>query len=437
MPATTGVEAKARTMALALRDAGHEAYLVGGCVRDFLLGRAPGDYDIATSARPEEIAAVFGRGETVGAHFGVMLVDGVEVATFRSDYDYRDGRRPGEVRFETDPREDALRRDFTVNALFLDSETGEILDFVGGREDLERGLIRAVGDPRARFAEDHLRMLRAVRFAARLGFELDAATREAIVELAPRIGVISAERVRDEIERILTEGGARRGFELLDETGLLGEVLPEAAALKGVAQPPEFHPEGDVWTHVMMMLGAMREPTASLALGVLLHDIGKPPTFRVTDRIRFDGHAELGARMARAILERLRFPGAEVDQVESLVLHHMRFRDTPNMRPSTLKRFLRMPRFEEHLELHRLDCVASHGRLGNYEFVRARLAEIPEEELKPPRLVTGDDLIAMGRRPGPDFRTILDEVETAQLEGAIATREEALLFVETRFGAAP
>ncbi|MEZ5352461.1 MAG: CCA tRNA nucleotidyltransferase [Bryobacteraceae bacterium] len=433
-----GVEA--RNIALRLRDAGHGAFLVGGCVRDMLLGRVPGDFDVATSATPDRILALFPRAQPVGAHFGVMLVGEVEVATFRSDHDYRDGRHPDHVHFETDPRQDALRRDFTINALFLDPASGRVLDFVDGRRDLDLGVIRAVGDAASRFAEDHLRMLRAIRFAARLGFSIDEQAAAAIGRLAPRIHAISAERIRDEIARILTEGHARRGFELLDETGLLAEILPEVAAMKGVEQPPEFHPEGDVWIHTRMMLQAMAgegtpPPSLTLALGILLHDVAKPPTFRVADRIRFDGHAELGARMARAILERLRFSNATVDRVEALVAHHMRFKDAPRMRESTLKRFLRMDGFDEHLELHRIDCGASHGNLDNYEFVRAKLAALPVEQLKPPRLLTGDDLIAMGLAPGPAFKQILEDVETAQLEDRIATREDAIRFVEQRFSA--
>lgn len=433
MSGSTSAEQQARRLALGLRAAGHAAYLVGGCVRDLLLGRPPGDFDIATDATPDRILAIFGRGETVGAHFGVVLVDNVEIATFRSDHEYRDGRHPERVSFETDPRQDALRRDFTINSLFLDPATNEILDFTGGRADLERGLIRAVGDPVRRFEEDRLRMLRAVRFAARLGFSADPALLSAIRELAPRIHAISAERIRDEIARILTEGNPRRGFELLDESGLLLQVLPEVSAMKGVAQPPEFHPEGDVWTHTLLMLASMREPTLTLALGVLLHDVAKPPTFRVAERIRSDGHAELGATMARGILARLRFPGAVIGRVEALVANHLRFKDVTAMRESTLKRFLRMDGFDEHLELHRLDCESSHRHLDNYWFVRSKLDELPAEVLKPPRLLGGDDLIAMGLAPGPLFKEILTEVETAQLEGRIATHADAVRLVRERF----
>jgi poly(A) polymerase len=420
-----------------LKAAGHQAYLVGGCVRDLLLGQEPQDYDVATEARPEEVVCLFPEAQLVGAHFGVALVrDGgaeVQVATFRTDHAYSDGRRPEAVEFQTDPRQDVLRRDFTINGLLLDPESGEVLDYVGGRQDLEAGLVRAIGDPEARFQEDHLRMLRAVRFAARFGFEIEERTWAAIRLLHASIRRISSERIRDEIVRILTEGSARRGFELLDASGLLVEILPEVAAMKGVEQPPEFHPEGDVWTHTLMMLNGMRSPTLTLALGVLLHDVGKPGTFRVADRIRFDEHAETGAWMAARILTRLRFSGEVIRQVEALVVNHLRFKDVTRMRQSTLKRFLRAERFEEHLELHRLDCVMSHGMLANYEFLKKKLEEVPKEELKPKPLLTGADLIAAGYTPGPPFGRILRALEDAQLEGQIHSREEGLALLRARF----
>ncbi|MBK5295208.1 MAG: CCA tRNA nucleotidyltransferase [Acidobacteriia bacterium] len=415
--------------------------MVGGCVRDLLLGLAPEDFDIATSARPDEVVRLFPDADLVGAHFGVVLVrrDGVqvEVATFRSDHSYRDGRRPDKVEYETDPRQDALRRDFTINAMFLDPASGEVLDYVNGQADLDGCLLRTVGDPERRFEEDHLRMLRAVRFAARLGFTIQTETMSAMQRRRKSIHGVSAERVRDELGRILTEGGARRGMEWLEESGLLAELLPEVAAMRGVGQPPEFHPEGDVWIHTRMMLDGMREPSLTLALGVLLHDVGKPPTFRLADRIRFDGHAEVGAGMAVRILERLRFSAAQTAQVEALVAHHLRFKDVRRMKESTLKRFLRMYGFEEHLELHRLDCTYSHGLLDNYHYVREKLEEIPPERLHPPRLVTGDDLMQAGYRPGPLFSRMLDCIETAQLESSIQTREEALALIASEFGPPP
>jgi poly(A) polymerase len=430
----------AHSIVAQLQAHGAKAYLVGGCVRDLLVGREPKDYDVATGAPPGEILRLFPDARQVGAHFGVMLVrrEGaeVEVATFRSEHSYEDGRHPSQVKFEIDPRQDVLRRDFTINALLQDPDTGEVLDFVGGRADLDARLVRAIGEPEARFREDQLRLLRAIRFAAGLGFEIERDTMAAVRSLARLIRNVSEERVRDELTRILTQGGARRGFELLDQAGLLVEILPEVAVMKGVEQPPEFHPEGDVWTHTLLMLDQMRDPSLTLALGVLLHDVGKPPTFRVADRIRFDGHAELGAKMAAGILTRLRFSGEEVRAVETLVADHLRFKDVKQMRESTLRRFLRQPHFEEHLELHRLDCLASHGWLDNYGFVVSKRNELPPERLKPPRLITGDDLIQAGYPPGPAFREVLNAVEDAQLESRIGTRDDAMALARALFAAA-
>jgi putative nucleotidyltransferase with HDIG domain len=433
---TTG-ESLARHLAARLKASGFQAWFVGGCVRDLLLGVPPQDFDVATDALPEQVSVLFPGSQLVGAHFGVVLVcrdnAHVEVATFRSDHTYEDGRRPLDVTFEKDPRQDVLRRDFTINALLQDPASGEILDFVDGRKDLANGVVRAIGDPEVRFREDHLRLLRAVRFAARFGFEIEGGTKEAIGRLHPLIAKVSAERVRDELVRILTEGGARRGFELLDETGLLQEILPEVAAMKGVAQPPPYHPEGDVWTHTLMLLDNLRQPTPTLALAALLHDVGKPPTFRIADRIRFDGHAEVGAGMAAGIMARLRFSHDEISQVESDVRHHMRFMDVPRMKDSALKRFLRLPHFDELLELHRLDCVASHGHLDNYQLVTAKLTELPPEQIRPTMLINGQDLIESGYAPGPIFKEILTFVEDAQLEGTLHDRDEALALVRSRF----
>src|ERR1700682_1661792 len=430
-------EALARAIIGTLHKAGYQAYLVGGCVRDLLLGRVPQDFDVSTDAPPDRIMQLFPNSGQVGAHFGVVVVhEGawhVEVATFRSDRDYTDGRRPSSVRCEIEPREDVLRRDFTINALMMDLETEHVLDFVEGRADLERRLIRAIGDPEVRFREDHLRLLRAVRFAARLGFSIEPATSPAIRRQHHLIQKVSAERLRDELVRILTEGGARHGFELLDETGLLQDLLPEIAAMKGVEQPPEFHPDGDVWVHPLLLLEKLEQAAPTLAWGALLHDVGKPGTFRVAERIRFDGHVEEGVRLAHAILQRLRSSHENMEQVEALVANHMRFKDAPQMRQSTLKRFLRLPKFDEHLELHRLDCLSSHGRLENYELVQQKLREFPTEQLKPKPLVTGADLIAEGYTPGPPFSKILAAVEDAQLEGRIGSREEALALVRQMF----
>src|SRR5579862_2517179 len=431
----------ARSIVARLRSAGHQAYLVGGCVRDLLLDRVPKDFDVATDARPDRVTELFERSEQVGAHFGVVLVREntaqVEVATFRRDASYSDGRRPDAVRFETDPRQDALRRDFTINALLLDPTTNEVLDFTGGREDLQRRVIRAIGEPEHRFREDHLRLIRAVRFAARLGFAIEPATMAALRHMHGLIATVSPERVRDELARILTEGGARHGFQLLDETGLLGDILPEIAAMKGVAQPPEYHPEGDVWTHTLLLLDKLRHPTLTLAMGALLHDVGKPPTYRVAERIRFDGHAEVGVQIAHAILERLRFSHEQAEQIEALIANHMRFKDTGNMRESTMKRFLRMDNFAEHLELHRLDCLSSNRNLDTYKRVLARLAELGEEELRPRPLLTGRDLIDAGYQPGPAFGKMLAAVEDAQLEGRLRSVDEALALVRAEFGEPP
>jgi poly(A) polymerase len=415
-----------------LRSDGHEALLAGGCVRDILLRREPADYDVATNATPHEVMARFPDSVAVGAQFGVMVVprEGrkVEVATFRADVGYSDGRHPDRVVYARTAKEDVQRRDFTINGLLMRHDTGEVLDYVGGQADLRAGIIRAIGEPDRRFREDKLRLLRAVRFAARFAFTIE-----------PAITQVSAERVRDELTKLLTEGAARRGFEYLEQTGLLEVVLPEVAALKGVEQPPQFHPEGDVWIHTRLMieqLPAGASPT--LAWGVLLHDVGKPATFKSAgetgDRIRFDGHVDVGVRLTEDLTRRLRFSNDDAEQIVALVANHMRFKDVEQMRASTLKRFVRLPRFEEHLELHRLDCLSSHGRLASYGFVRGTLAETPVEQIRPPRLLSGDDLLEMGYKPGPLFSEILRAVEDAQLEGLVTSEEEAKEYVQRHFG---
>lgn len=424
-----------------LREAGYEALLVGGCVRDRLLQRSVNDYDLATNASPAQVKSVFPEALEVGAHFGVMLIKGegeeVQIATYRSESSYRDGRHPEQVRWETDARRDAERRDFTINGLFENPFTGEVVDYVGGQEDLRHGLIRAIGDPRARFQEDHLRMLRAVRFSARLGFEMEAHTFAAIREMAASIQSISAERVRDELERILTEGAARRGFELLDETGLLEQILPEICRLHGVPQPPQFHPEGDVWNHTMLVLEHLPAGApVELAWSALLHDAAKPVTMTFQDRIRFHGHDSVGATMAREILTRLRVPGGVIDDVVSLIANHMRMLSVQQMGPAAFKRFLRVPRFELQLELNRLDCLGSYRSLDRYDSVKRRWEEMPEHELRPAPLLNGSDLIEMGYRPGPLFSSILHAVEDAQLAHQVETREEALAFVRERYDTA-
>ena len=417
-------------------------------MRDILLSREPADYDVTTDALPSQVEEIFPGSLTVGAKFGVVIVPEeaptssdaerlqVEVATFRSDVGYSDGRHPDRVDYTKSPQDDVKRRDFTINALLLDPETNEILDFVGGREDLEAGIIRAIGDPATRFGEDKLRMVRAVRFAARFGYAIEPATLKAIQKLAPEIDQISMERLRDELTKILTEGAARRGFELLDQTGLLIYLLPEIAKMKGVEQPPQFHPEGDVWIHTLMMIGGLPAGSSpTLAWGVLLHDVGKPPTFTPpagpNGRIRFDRHVEVGVKMAEQICRRFRFSNEDTEQILALVTNHMKFKDVPRMKPATLKRFVRVDKFGEHLELHRLDSLASHGKLDNYELVSRFIAETSPEQVRPVRLLTGDDLIALGLKPGPRFKAILYNVEEAQLDGTIHTHEEAVRLAQT------
>src|SRR5438874_3701138 len=420
----------------------HQALLVGGCVRDLLLGREPADFDVATDATPVEVAGLFPESVAVGAQFGVILIpkDGlkVEVATFRSDFGYSDGRHPDRVVYAETAERDVQRRDFTINGLLMRHDSGDVLDFVGGQKDLDAGIIRAIGDPERRFAEDKLRMMRAARFAARFGFAIEAATFRAIRHHVAEIAQVSPERLREELTKMLTEGAARRAFELLEETALLQQVLPEIASMKGVEQPPEFHPEGDVWIHTRLMLEQLAKGASpTLTWGVLLHDVGKPPTFQSAaetgDRIRFNHHVEVGVKMAEAICRRFRFSSGETEQISALVANHMRFGAVEAMKKATLKRFLRLPRFDEHLELHRLDCLSSHRHLDSYEFVQRFLDETPPEQVRPERLLTGDDLLAIGYHPGPEFARILRGLEDAQLEGQVKTREEAREYVIRNF----
>jgi putative nucleotidyltransferase with HDIG domain len=533
LPVTRQFDAALRIVGV-LRAAGYEAYLAGGCVRDLLLGREPKDYDVATSATPDVVLRLFPRTFAVGAHFGVVLVattcggtdpactDGTElvppqvvteVATFRSDEAYSDGRHPDAVRYTKSAEEDVRRRDFTINGLLLDpvslfpqelngwvethccrpispvgfdvraetrtlhgeerslgakaslspepltarlkplpfkasdsSDASEgcilrgsilqdtVIDHVGGVADLDAGVVRAIGRPQQRFEEDRLRMLRGVRFAARFGFELEAGTAAAMRRLAARTAAVSRERVRDELTKMLTEGRARKAFELLEETGLLAEVLPEVARMRGLEQPPQFHPEGDVWTHTLLLLDQLEAGCPlTLAWGALLHDVGKPPTFRRAERIRFDGHVEVGVAITAEICRRFRFSNEETRQIVALVENHMRFMDAPRMKASTLKRFFRLESFEQHLALHRMDCLAGSGNLEHWEFVRERFEAMPEETVRPRPLITGRELIAVGYKPGAGFREMLRAVEDAQLEGLIGTAEEALRMVRERF----
>jgi poly(A) polymerase len=426
-----------------LRRNGYQALLVGGCVRDLLLGPEPADYDVTTDATPEQVMALFPESIAVGAQFGVILIprDGtkVEVATFRSDVGYSDGRHPDRVVYSKTAQEDVQRRDFTINGLLMRHDSGEVLDYVGGQADLKTKVIRAIGEPDRRFTEDKLRMMRAVRFAARFGFEIESETFRAIRRHASEIQQVSPERLREELTKMLTEGAARQAFELLDETWLLQQVLPEIAAMKGVEQPPQFHPEGDVWIHTRMMLeGLPAGASPTLAWGVLLHDVGKPPTFQSAaetgDRIRFNHHVQVGVRMAEAICKRLRFSNEDTGQILALVDNHMKFGAVEEMRASTLKKFVRLPHFEEHLALHRLDCLSSHRNLDSYEFVQRFLEVTPPEQVRPERLLSGDDLQDMGFQPSPLFSQILQALEDAQLEGQIRTREEAKEYVLSKYG---
>ena len=433
------LEKSARAIVQRLHDAGHTALYAGGCVRDRLMGVEPHDYDIATEARPEQVQALFRRTVAVGAHFGVIVVlDGsyeFQVATFRNDGQYLDGRRPETVSFST-PEQDAERRDFTINGLFFDPLTDRLIDYVGGQRDLDARLLRAIGNPCDRFREDRLRMLRAVRFATTLGFDIDGATWRAVCENAPHIHEVSAERIREELMKILLSLRRVRGFDLLDESGLLREILPEIEALKGCEQPPQFHPEGDVFKHTRIMLNLLpAQVSGPLVLSVLFHDIGKPPTFAVDPdgRIRFNGHEKISAGMTEEIMTRLRFSRAESDATIAMVANHMVFKDVQQMRVAKLKRFLARPHMDDELELHRVDCTSSHGMLDNYEFLKTKREEFASEPLIPPPLITGRDLIALGMKPSPRFSEILEAVESRQLEKALTSREEALGFVKAEF----
>lgn len=433
----------AEKIVLTLVDKGYTAYFAGGSVRDIVMGIEPKDYDIATNVTPDEISKIFIRDPLlrkktmlVGAKFGVSIVyvDGInfEVATFRSDFDYKDGRHPEKVIF-TDEKEDVKRRDFTINGLLYNPLDNKVIDYVNGKNDISNKLIRTIGDAHNRFDEDKLRMMRAVRLAVRFGFDIEQKTFDAIIQKAPEILEISKERIRDELVKILTEGSAGKGIRLLDKSGILQVILPEVIEMKGVEQPPDFHPEGDVFTHTILMLDLMENPSIELAMGVLLHDIGKPKTFEIRDRIRFNEHTEVGIKIADDILKRYKFTNKEIEHILNLIKNHLKFKDVQNMKVSTLKRFLRIEKFDEHIELHRLDCLASHRNLENYEFCKRMLKEISAEEIKPKRFITGDDLISAGFIPGPEFKEILDYAEDKQLEGRVKDKDEALSLIMQKF----
>ncbi len=436
------MEKVAREVAARLRESGHVAYFAGGCVRDMVRGLAPKDYDIVTDARPEAVQKLFPRTYAVGAHFGVIIVleNGFqfEVATFRSDDAYIDGRHPSAVHFSS-PEEDAQRRDFTVNGMFYDPVADKLIDLVGGCADIDAKLVRAIGDPARRFAEDRLRMLRAVRFATVLDYQIDKKTWDALVAGASSINQISAERIRDELVRIFLSPNRVHGWDLLDSSGLMAAILPELEAMKGVLQPEQFHPEGDVFVHTRLMLQLLPESVSvPLVFAVLFHDVAKPVTATVdkTGRIRFNEHDRIGAEMTEAILRRLRFSGAEIESTVEMVRQHMVFKDVPNMRVAKLKRFMARPTFDDELELHRVDCESSHRMLDNYEFLLRKREEFANEPIIPPPLVRGDDLIALGLKPGPKFGEILEAVETRQLEGTLRTRDEALEWIKREYSPA-
>ncbi|MBI2933059.1 MAG: CCA tRNA nucleotidyltransferase [Planctomycetes bacterium] len=437
----TSLTESARSVVKRLRDAGHGAYFAGGWVRDHLLGRPTQDIDIATSARPDDIERLFEKTVPVGREFGVIRVRKgdceFEVATFRSDGPYLDGRHPSSVRF-TDLRDDVARRDFTINGMMYDPIADQVIDLVGGRDDLARRLVRAIGNPRTRFEEDRLRMLRAVRLACQLDFSIDPETEAAIVALAGRITEVSQERIRDELRKILASPRRADGLERLHQLGLLRHILPEVAAMDGVPQPPEWHPEGDVWTHTRLTMEKLDdEPSFELALATLLHDVGKPATLVITDRIRFNGHDKVGEEMSRDIAERLRLSTKQIDHIAWLVGKHMIFKDVPTMRPAKLKRLFAHPLFEDLMRLHRADALGGRGDLTTYETLLRLRREFPPPAHPLPPLVTGDDLIALGLKPGPAFKEILREIEDARLEGRLKTREEALAYLRSRWGVSP
>lgn len=431
----------ATSLARRLKAAGYTAYFAGGCVRDRLLGKEPKDYDIATSATPAQVTKLFPGSNEVGAHFGVVIAKEqgvpVEIATFRTDGSYKDGRRPEGVTFST-PEEDAQRRDFTINGLFENPENGEVIDFTGGQADLKAKILRAIGNPADRFAEDSLRLLRAVRFATTLDFEIEAGTWTAMCEHAEGLLRISAERIRDEFSRIIVLPARRRGLELLVDSGLIQHFMPEVLPLIGCEQPPEWHPEGDVYIHTRIMLD-MLEPDAplELCLAVLLHDIAKPPTRtydKEAQRIRFNGHDSLGATMAEEILRRLKYPNHVIEDVAFMVSRHMQFMNVQQMKVSKLKRFMSAPTFPQELELHRVDCASSNGFTDNLEYLMAKRDEFAAEPLIPKPLVSGHDLITLGMTPSPRFSEILEAVQTEQLEGRLTEREAALEWVKGMTG---
>lgn len=421
-----------------LKKSGFQALLAGGCVRDLIMKKEAQDFDVATSASPDEVEKLFPKTVAIGKKFGVILVvtedRHYEVATFRTEGSYTDGRHPDWVKFTT-PEEDAKRRDFTINGIFYDPTDEKILDFVEGKKDIDAKIIRAIGDPEKRFSEDHLRMIRAVRFATNLGFKIEEKTWQVLKKMAPAIKSVSMERIRDELIKIFTRDSAGLGLRMLSDSGLLAIILPEAERMKGCQQPPDFHPEGDVFHHTELMLDSLKNPSAELAMSVLFHDIAKPDTYDDTgDRIRFNNHAELGATKTEEIMRRLRFPNKLIEQVSIAVHNHMRFKDVKNMRKGRLRNYMSTETFPLELELHRIDCSASHGMLDNYTFCQEQLKEFKAEIRKPKPVVDGNDLIQAGFEAGPTFKKMLEELLEYQLEGKFQTKEDGLVFAKKLFG---
>jgi len=417
-----------------LRNAGHKAFCVGGCARDTLLGIEPKEYDITTSATPEEVSEIFPHTVPIGVSFGVILVIAgkyqFEVATFRKDQSYSDGRHPDKVIYSSEEQEDVLRRDFTINGMLYDPLAEEVIDYVDGLADINTKIVRTIGNSYERFNEDKLRMMRAIRFSSRYNFELDLDTFRAIEKLAADITQVSSERIRDEIIKIVSQSNPGHGLKMLSVGGLLKYILPDVEIMNGVEQPPEFHPEGDVFIHTCLVLDKLYENedgivSPELAMGALLHDVGKPPTFSVSDRIRFNGHDKLGAEMSKRICRELKFSNKQIEIIYALIKDHLKFKDVFNMKKSTLKRFIGMPHFEEHMALHLADCQASHGLMAAYDFIMEKYNDFEDEEIKPAPLLSGNELIEMGYKPGPLFSDILNFIEEAQLEGDLNNAEDA------------
>ena len=427
-----------KTIVNQLKSNGHAAFIVGGAVRDLYLKESPEEFDIATSATPDEIQSVFEHTKPVGQSFGVVLVIvsnfSFEVATFRKDMKYEDGRHPINVIYTKSQKEDVKRRDFTINGLMLDPDTLEIFDYCRGIEDIQSKKIRAIGVPEERFSEDYLRMLRAIRFSNKLNFQIEDKTEKALCKHASNISSISVERIRDEITKIIEGENPGKGIVQLSESGLLKYIIPEIESLKGVSQPIEFHPEGDVFRHTCLVLDMLdddKKKNTELIYGALFHDIGKPDTFTETDRVRFNRHEYVGATITERICKRLKFSNKQTTHIKSLVKEHMKFGNVKQMKKSTFKKFISIDNFEDHLTLHKADCLGSHGDLSLYDYTLERIKELQNEPIAPKPIITGDDLISLGLTPGPKFKAILSEIFDEQLEGNFHSKEEGIELVKT------